>query len=732
MNHTDDLLALASLVVDQTDSAVVVCGPDVRVLYINPGFTRLFGYAQHEMQGKLPVSVLAGPSTDLQALDAARDLRQPTSFRLELLLYTRSGQPLWTAIVVNVVCDAAGQVEHVIGVFSDITLTKMHEVLQHRALDAMVRELPVIALMNLVCEEVERIAPEMLCSVVDVDEQGLFHPLAGPSLPVALGEALEGMRVGPNVGACGRAAWSGEPVLVSDIATDPLWALHRHLVLPAGLQACWSCPIRASDGSVIGAFAMYFRERRDPSPFHLRLADICVGLCALALERERARMRMEQLASFDMLTGLANRIALKSRANQVLAEQSESGTPMAVLCIDLDRFKLVNETQGHATGDILLREIAGRLMRCVRSIDLTGRLGGDEFAVILPACSVEQAATAAERLLTAISMPLMLNEVTLHPAASIGVAMFPDDGADIDTLLHHADMARVQAKSDVGRGGTRFFNDEMQQRTRERVALEAALRHGLRDGGLRLHYQPQIDRRSGLLYGVEALARWVHPELGEIPPARFIPLAEEAGLVVDLGNWALSEACRQMGQWRSSGVQVARVAVNMSTRSFQDEGLVARVGGLLAAHGLTATDLTLEMTESMLLDATPDVLATLHALRQMGVHLSLDDFGTGYSSLSYLHRLPIDELKLDQSFVRDLTDSATARALTNTILRIGDSLKLTVVAEGVETPAQAQLLAERGSSIVQGYLYARPMPADALARWVLDGGLRQGAAVLGV
>jgi EAL domain-containing protein (putative c-di-GMP-specific phosphodiesterase class I) len=305
----------------------------------------------------------------------------------------------------------------------------------------------------------------------------------------------------------------------------------------------------------------------------------------------------------------------------------------------------------------------------------------------------------------------------LQPTASIGVAMFPDDGTDVDTLLHHADMARTQAKLG-GRGGARFFNEEMQQRTRERVALEAALRLGLRDGGLRLHYQPQIERRSGSLYGVEALARWSHPQLGEIPPARFIPLAEEAGMVAELGRWALAEACRQMAQWRRQGLPVPRVAVNLSTRNFEEEGLVPMVAGLLDAHGLVAGDLTLEMTESMLLDATPSVLAALHALRAMGVHLSLDDFGTGYSSLSYLHRLPIHELKLDQSFVRDLADSATARALTNTILRIGDSLKLTVVAEGVENAQQAQLLAERGSTIVQGYLYGRPMPAQALAIWL--------------
>jgi diguanylate cyclase (GGDEF)-like protein/PAS domain S-box-containing protein len=730
MNTLDEPLALAALVVEGTDSAIVVCDADYRVTFVNPGFSRLFGYALGDLRGKLLMDVLAGPSTDLQALGAARDIANPVNYHLELLLYTRAGQPLWTGITSNVVRDAAGHVQHVIGVLSDITLTKMYEVLQQCALDAMVRELPMGQLMTLVCEEVERIAPEILCSVLAVDEDGFMHPLAGPSLPSSLGAALQDVAIGPEVGSFGHAAWSGEPVETTDIATDPLWDGYRQLVLPLGLKACWACPIRASDGSVIGSFAMYFRAQQRPSPFHRRLADICVRLYALALERERTRMRMEQLASFDILTGMAHRITLKHRASQVLAEQSQTRIPMAVLCIDLDRFKLVNETRGPAIGDVLLREVAGRLMRCVRSIDLTGRLGGDEFAVILPACSVQQAATAAERLLNAIAVPLRVGEVTLYPAACIGVAMFPDDGTDIDTLLHHADMALVQAKFAPGSGNAQFFTDEMQQRTRERVALEAALRHGLREGGLQLHYQPQVDRRSGQLFGVEALARWVHPALGEIPPARFIPLAEEAGLVLELGRWALTEACRQMGQWRRDGVAVARMAVNMSSQSFQEEGLVASVSALLADHGLSATDLTLEMTESMLLDATPEVLATLHALRAMGVHLSLDDFGTGYSSLSYLHRLPMTELKLDQSFVRDLTDSATARALTTTILRIGDSLGLTVVAEGVETAAQAELLAERGSCIVQGYLYGRPMPADALVRWIADRAGGQGAAVL--
>ncbi|MFT3720750.1 EAL domain-containing protein [Pseudorhodoferax sp.] len=721
MNLDASLPALAALVVDASDNAVVLCGPDRRVQDVNPGFTRMFGYTADDMRGKRLLEVLAGPATELPPFAGVAAPATPPDLRTELLLYTRGGRPLWAAVTRNAVRDAGGRVRHMCLLLADITLTKVHEVLQHRVLDAMARELPVADLMNLVCEEVERIAPELLCSVLDVDEDGLLHPLAGPGLPAALGDLLDGYPVGPDAAGGGAAAWRGKPVEVRDIASDSAWEGARGLVLPLGLRACWSCPILASDGGMVGAFTLYFREHRGPSGLHRRLAEIAVRLCALALERERARQRLERLASFDMLTGLANRFALKERAAQMLPELAGTGTPMAVLCIDLDRFRLVNETQGHPAGDALLREIAGRLMRCVRSIDLTGRLGGDEFAVILPACAMQQAATAAERLLAAVAEPVALPGATLQPAASIGVAMFPDDGGDIDTLLHHADMARVQAKAS-GRGGARFFNEEMQQRTRERVALEAALRLGLRDGGLRLLYQPQVDRRSGRLYGVEALARWTHPELGEIPPSRFIPLAEEAGMVVELGRWALTEACRQMAQWRRGGVPVPRVAVNLSARNFQDDGLVALVAALLDAHGLQPGDLTLEMTESVLLDASPDVLAVLQALRAMGVHLSLDDFGTGYSSLSYLHRLPIHELKLDQSFVRDLGDSATARALTSTILRIGDSLKLTVVAEGVENALQAQLLAERGNAIVQGFLFGRPMTPESLAAWLTQGG----------
>jgi predicted signal transduction protein with EAL and GGDEF domain len=347
-----------------------------------------------------------------------------------------------------------------------------------------------------------------------------------------------------------------------------------------------------------------------------------------------------------------------------------------------------------------------------------GRLAGDEFVAVLPHCMAEQAALTAERLLARIADPLVLGGTSVIPGASIGIAMFPEDGQNIDTLLRHADMAMYQAKKD-GRGRLRFFSDEMNRAAQERVALESALRDALRDGDFRLQFQPQMDCRARhRLLGVEALTRWTHPRFGDVPPLRFIALAEECGLIGKLGRWVLAEACRQLADWRRRGVAVPRVAVNVSPHDFRDPELAAYIGGLLSEHDLKPADLTLEITESVMLDTSSSALSVLQQVHALGVRLSLDDFGTGYSSLSYLHRLPIDELKLDKSFVRDLDASANARALINTVVRIGDSLSLTVVAEGVETEAQLAFLAERDCPVVQGYLFSKPLAPEALEQWI--------------
>ena len=710
-----------SLVADASDTAVLISDSSSQIVYANAGFTRMFGWSPAEAMGRAPIGLLA-PHLDADFTEDYRaGLRAGQAVRHEEIVVGKNGQRYWAKVISNPVLDAAGRWQLTITMLTDITRAKMHEALQHRTLEAMAREQPLADVLDLVCREVERIAPEVTASILGVDAQGLLHPLAAPSLPPEYSQALEGVAIGPRVGSCGTAAWRNEPVLAGDIATDPLWADYKQLILPLGYAACWSTPIRNSQGQAVGSFAFYYREIQGerPHPFHQQLVDACTHLCALALEREHARQRIRQLAFYDGLTGLPNRSLLLARADQAIASATRNEEQLAVLFIDLDRFKQVNDSLGHPAGDALLRCIAERLQRQLRASDIAGRLSGDEFVIVLPQCDADHATATVERLQALLAEPCQIADVALASSASVGIAMFPADGHDMETLLHRADMAMYQAKSS-GRGRFRFFSSEMNRLAQERLALETALRQALQADALRLHYQPQIDLESGRLYGVEALARWTHPQLGEISPARFIPLAEECGLIADLGRWALREACRQLADWRARGLEVPAVSVNLSPTSFHNLDLPRMIADTLERHALAPQDLTLELTESILLDTNPSTMKTIAEVHAHGVRLSMDDFGTGYSSLSYLRRLPVSELKLDRSFVADLEHDEAARALSSAILGIGQSLQLTVVAEGVETPTQNLMLREQGYPVAQGYLFARPLTPQELERWLQD------------
>ncbi|MEL1264227.1 EAL domain-containing protein [Pseudoxanthomonas putridarboris] len=708
-----------SIVVDKSDNAIFVSSADREVVYVNSGFTRMLGYRLEELGGLKPADLLSGPHTD-PTLNARIDraIAAGEGLQTEILLYTKVGRPLWLSAAINPVHDEDGSLLGLVSVLSDITQTKMHQVLHNKVLDALVHEWSVADVMTLICREVEHIAPELTVSIITVDNEGLMRPLASPSLPEAWVRKTDGMAIGPRAGVCGAAAWRGRPVLVKDIASDPLCASTRHLTLPLGLRACWTHPIKSSSGRVLGTLSFYYRENRGPDELHERLADTCLHLCALTLEREQTNERVHQLAFYDTLTGLPNRIMFSAKAEQALANVAQANGTAAVLFIDLDRFKRINDAQGHAAGDGLLRDVAARLSEELGGVNIVGRQAGDEFVAVLPMCSAAQAGSMAERLLGAIAAPTNAGLMTLHPSASIGVAMFPDDGRDIDLLVRHADMAMYRAKSDGG-ADFRFFSVDMNRLAQERVSLETALREALRLDQLQLHYQPQVSGHEGAcLYGVEALLRWHHPELGVIPPSRFVPVAEECGLISELSLWVLRRACAQMADWRRRGVDIPRVSANVSAINFRDPQLSLQISDLLDEHGLTPDDLTLEITESVMLDPDPDVLENIEAIYVLGVRLSLDDFGTGYSSLSHLHRLPIYELKLDQSFVRDIDTSAIARTLTTSVLRIGESLGMRVVAEGVETESQHRFLTEQRFPVLQGYLFSPPLPPAQLEQWL--------------
>ena len=427
--------------------------------------------------------------------------------------------------------------------------------------------------------------------------------------------------------------------------------------------------------------------------------------------QKEAEQRIEHLAYYDALTDLPNRALLSQRAELALALAARHHNGLAVLFMDLDRFKEVNDSLGHSEGDALLVQVAARLREQIRETDTVCRLGGDEFVLLLPDADQDGALQVADKVLMAFRQPFPLAGHHLRVTVSIGIALYPHDGQTVTELLKNADAALYQAKQD-GRNTRAFYAREMNVATFERLMLETELRKAIAAGQLRAYYQAKVRLSDGRMIGAEALVRWQHPDHGLIPPGRFIPLAEASDLIVEIGDWMLTEVCRQLAIWRDAGLPTLTVAVNLAARHFRDAGLTARIEGLLAAHQLPPQALELELTESSLLEAGPQTAETLLAIKHLGVGLAIDDFGTGYSSLSYLKRLPLTALKIDQSFVRDLVTDTDDRILAATIVALGHSLGLKIVAEGVETDEQRRILLNQGCDLAQGYWFGRPIPAE--------------------
>ena len=420
---------------------------------------------------------------------------------------------------------------------------------------------------------------------------------------------------------------------------------------------------------------------------------------------------LARLAHFDNLTGLPNRGLLQDRLKRAVARANRAEALLAVMYLDLDQFKEINDSLGHAVGDQVLREAASRLERCLRSTDTVARLGGDEFTILLEEVrSVEEVARIAEKLLGAVAARAEIAGHELHLSTSIGITVYPLDGRDADLLMRNADLAMYHAKQE-GRNNYQFFSHDMGAQTERRVDLQARLRGALARNEFTLHYQPQVDVRSGAIVGFEALLRWSDRELGPVPPAQFIPIIEDTGLIVPIGEWALHEACRQGKRWIDAGHGRLNMAVNLSPRQFRQKDLVRRVSALLAETGFPPECLELEITESTVMHRTEEAATGLRELHALGVQISLDDFGTGYSSLAYLHRFPVTTLKVDQSFVRDIRSDRDDAAIVSTVITLARQLRLKSLAEGVETKAQLSFLRARGCDYYQGYLYARPAPA---------------------
>jgi diguanylate cyclase (GGDEF)-like protein/PAS domain S-box-containing protein len=497
-----------------------------------------------------------------------------------------------------------------------------------------------------------------------------------------------------------RGLWHGEmPVRRRNGSEYPAWIMVsavRQAVGAALRQSGNHAPVRPAGGEIS----------------HYIFTSIDIS------DRKKSEQRIQFLAEHDVLTELPNRSLCTERLRLAMQQAKRLGHRVAVLFIDLDRFKDINDTLGHHMGDGLLCSVAQRLQESVRVGDTVSRMGGDEFVVVLSGVADIDEVThiVQERLIPRVRQPHRVSGVEMHVSCSVGIAVYPDDGSDIDTLMRHADTAMYQAKS-AGKDGARFYTAAMTERARARMALDGALRRALDLAQFRLHWQPRVRAADNGLAGVEGLIRWQHPDLGMVPPADFIALAEETGLIVPIGAWVIEEACLQIARWRDAGLPPMGVSINLSAVQLRNEALIGVVKEALERHAVPHGTLELELTESMVMEDAEGNLRQMHALRALGVSLSIDDFGTGYSSLAYLNRFPIDKLKIDRSFVHDMLVDRTDRAITMAIIGLGHTLGLKVVAEGVERAGEAAMLREASCDELQGYLFARPMPADDLEAW---------------
>jgi diguanylate cyclase (GGDEF)-like protein len=520
-------------------------------------------------------------------------------------------------------------------------------------------------------------------------------------------------------GPTGTAIRTGEVQICQDLLNDARLTPWRQGILERGFRSSAALPLKDARGT-FGALSIYAAEpdafiREEVELLQELANDLAYGIRTLRTraEHKAAEDKLAFLAHHDPLTKLPNRLLLRDRFEQAVASMRRKGGHAAMLFIDLDSFKEINDSLGHEVGDELLKQVAERLQSCVRPTDTVSREGGDEFVVLLTGLTEPDAVLrVARQILASMERPFEIAGSSLHTTLSVGISVFPQDGTDFETLRRNSDAALFVAK-DGGRNTYRFFDEQMNRDVLDRLQLQASLRYALKNQEFRLHYQPQTRLRDGRVIWMEALIRWQRADGPLVGPAEFIAVAEQCGLIIPIGEWVLNEACREAVKWREAGLPGVGVAVNLSVAQFRRGNILNAVAAALQHSGLPPASLELELTESLLLHDSGTALETLRALKKIGVKLSIDDFGTGYSSLAYVKRLPVDKLKIDRSFIRELVESAEDAAIVRAIIQLGHTLELEVVAEGVETDAQLDFLRNNGCDQIQGFLISHPVaPAD--------------------
>jgi len=713
------------LVTENVPAMIVYFDRDFVCGFSNSQYARFFGFSKAGILGK-HMSEVIGKANFEATLPHLHRVMDGHSVSYEAERESCEGIKRQMQVAFAPDIDASGRVKGSYALVIDITAAKLAEnaVRTHALQQEAIAVYGQFALESRDIDGLVSNAAAMVTSGLDIDHSSVFRLIQGQkNLMLVAGVGWDADSVGSvtvhaDSGTSMRAALSsGNPVMIADIrgAGHPIVSsLSQDDCPSSGLEVA----IPTSDGP-FGILGAYRRDNcaftREDSSF---LKAIATAL-GTAIGRHRVEERLSHVAQFDAITGLPNRTLFHDRLAQAMARARRRKSALALIFLDLDGFKEINDTLGHKAGDRLLRAVGARLKHSLREGDTVARLGGDEFTVILEDLHDRDEATAvAQKVLGALAKPLTLEKQEFAVTASAGLTVYPEDSRSLETLLKNADTAMYYAK-DGGKNNLQSYTPLMTTLKRERVTLENQLRRALENNELFLQYQPQVDLRSGRIVGVEALARWQHPELGVVAPGRFIPLAEKSGLIVPIGRWALATACMQGVAWQSSAAPV-RIGVNVSARQFRGD-LFQTVAAALAASGLDPQWLELELTESLLMEDPDTARATLLKLKGLGVKLAIDDFGSGYSSLSYLRHFPIDRLKIDQTFIRDLGTNSDDAAIAKAIIALGHNMNLRVVAEGVETAEQLAFLRDHGCDVMQGYLYSEPVSAaNCLALMVGD------------
>ncbi len=650
-----------------------------RWLKVNQKLCDMFGYTREELLKRDAYDL-----TPPEDLPAAREYSERLE-RGEIASYVRekryvrkNGEVIWVSLSLSVVRDAADRPSYIVSVIDDISERKRAEeqlVLASEAIAATAEGI-------LITDSSRRI----------VSVNKAFTRITGYESHEVIGGTPDMLSTGRHDGELHGRIW--EELERSGHWQGEIWNRRKNGEAYAELMTI------SAVKNTVGHVTHYVGVFNDISPL------------------KEYEARLEYLAHHDALTGLPTRALLRDRVEVAIAHAAREGAHLALLFVDLDRFKLINDSMGHEVGDQLLQAVSLRLKETLRESDTVSRHGGDEFLVLLPSlASVQDAGRVAEKLIEQVAMPYELDDHELIITTSVGIAVYPENGKDLDVLLRNADAAMYAAKQ-AGRHRYQYYSESMNAQAADRLMLEHELRHALERGELHAVYQPQVNLASGQVVGVEALMRWTHPRLGAVSPGRFIPVAEECGQIVALGEWMMREACRQRADWQRRNLMNAAVAVNVSAIQLRQPNFVTLVQSILEETGLDPTHLELEVTESLLMQGTDAMIGRLHELHRLGVRLALDDFGTGYSSLSYLRQFPLDRMKIDQCFVRDLPHNDDAAVITEAIATLGRALGLRVIAEGVETEHQAEFLRDTWCQDAQGYLYCKPLPPAAFETWL--------------